>query len=534
MAAVSGNFFALLSIGIALVYFFVVHHKSRSWMTAFVATLPLFFFVPVLVYIFEILIGLLISGVNNMAITSVITNTMHSLLYCGFYFAAYKIQLFWFDFKKSQSVAADADSISKVSSITVSPPVASSDITSIALKIKPTTLFLLALVLYFGSLALPAVVYQPSLLGNPKYESGCDGAEQQNLTCELVGSHLDCGDQNFIKASNVKWTPLTDEQLATYCAGYDVPQESVDTGWSILLLGWLGILMLVFAWYANIIACFALLFSRARLPQMNRIGLGLSLASFFVGLDSFAFHQKLLDESVSDSLYVDHLGIGFYAWELSLLILAAYFYVRLQKSKRFVATAPTSAVHAASRSAGKWFLGIFLFLFILIPIVVWVFDAHYQQQQQQNLAHNKDLSTVVSSPPSGLLVPTENSVPDGFIQSKTSYTKGGYDITYTSASTSYVSIRFMEFTAAENVTYADEIKQFQKFNSNANIENFTYEGSPGFLYHSHTVSPPDLDNYQLYWNDSGKSLQITIEAMPPGQYPSSESVIDIIGTLQRS
>lgn len=113
---------------------------------------------------------------------------------------------------------------------------------------------------------------------------------------------------------------------------------SSDFGFVLLLQGWLGIFIGQFAWYANVLALLSFKAIRNNKPVRGSF---FALTAFILGLQSFLFLQKPLDEGVSSWHNVDHLGIGFYVWELSFLVLfvcGIRTAIQLQQAKKLFFT----------------------------------------------------------------------------------------------------------------------------------------------------------------------------------------------------
>ena len=64
------------------------------------------------------------------------------------------------------------------------------------------------------------------------------------------------------------------------------------------------------------------------------MGLTLSLTAFALGFFSFAFRGKLLDEG-GTRLDIDHLGIGYYVWELAFLLIVLSCTVKLLNTNNY-------------------------------------------------------------------------------------------------------------------------------------------------------------------------------------------------------
>ena len=97
---------------------------------------------------------------------------------------------------------------------------------------------------------------------------------------------------------------------------------SSDPGYSILANGWLALLVFgIMAWFANPLGILAFL---AAAKAFYKTGLALSLLALVIGFQASQFHEKPLDEGFVQKLFVDRLGVGFYVWEASFALLAAF------------------------------------------------------------------------------------------------------------------------------------------------------------------------------------------------------------------
>ncbi|MEO1210060.1 MAG: hypothetical protein AAFX78_11010 [Cyanobacteria bacterium J06638_20] len=89
-------------------------------------------------------------------------------------------------------------------------------------------------------------------------------------------------------------------------------------GWEVLALGWLGIFVWQFAWFANI-AYFASL--GLWLNRAWRTAVILSLIAVGLGLNTlFLFVQELPSNGAGATRYLQSLQPGFYCWMLGLSI----------------------------------------------------------------------------------------------------------------------------------------------------------------------------------------------------------------------
>lgn len=89
-------------------------------------------------------------------------------------------------------------------------------------------------------------------------------------------------------------------------------------GW-VFILGWMGIVVFQFAWYANPLNVLALLISESQ----PRLSLLLSLLALVVASEAFFFYEIPTGLSTGlhqEKLFIKELGIGFYCWYLSQIL----------------------------------------------------------------------------------------------------------------------------------------------------------------------------------------------------------------------
>ncbi len=117
-------------------------------------------------------------------------------------------------------------------------------------------------------------------------------------------------------------------KILDYCRGWDAPVDASDYGYHILLLGFLGIFIGMFAWYANPLMFLALMLSKFKKRLAAMI---FSISSIVLGLQSYALKAIPFNESTMDSRnlnFVDHLGCGFYLWMSSLIVFSGYCFLK--------------------------------------------------------------------------------------------------------------------------------------------------------------------------------------------------------------
>jgi hypothetical protein len=117
-------------------------------------------------------------------------------------------------------------------------------------------------------------------------------------------------------------------------------------GRDILLTGWLGP---TFSWYANPIAFFTLVFLIIR---FKKTALVFSILAVIISLTAFRITNYDFTTSTAHSCYVDtltpatnpacstvdHLGIGYFVWLFSLLLLVLYCAMHLQLGRSQIPT----------------------------------------------------------------------------------------------------------------------------------------------------------------------------------------------------
>ncbi len=107
--------------------------------------------------------------------------------------------------------------------------------------------------------------------------------------------------------------------------------DNIWYGYNILAMGGLGIFVGQYAWYANPLFFLALLFIFFKLYRAATIT---SLLCFLVGINAIFFEKFPKNEgSSTDNYIIDHLGLGYYVWELSFVFLGVYCYSKYKNSK---------------------------------------------------------------------------------------------------------------------------------------------------------------------------------------------------------
>ncbi len=116
--------------------------------------------------------------------------------------------------------------------------------------------------------------------------------------------------------------------LSLFLTAFVLASGEVWPGWLVLEVGWMGVLMLMFAWLANVAGLVSFL-----LLALCDYGLALmfTVIAFVLGLQSFFFKAVPYDNRVD---YVDHLDVGFYVWMLSFFLAALCCFAQLVQAKR--------------------------------------------------------------------------------------------------------------------------------------------------------------------------------------------------------
>jgi len=182
--------------------------------------------------------------------------------------------------------------------------------------------------LFVAALFSPAIIFKPDARSNPK-RTECAFAVKDNVMCESFsfgGSGLtSCG---LIEGKTSGKTFIDKGKILDYCKGWDLPVAASDYGYDALLMGPLGILVGVFAWFANPLMLLALLLSTSKKRVAAMI---LSVSAIALGLQSYTLEAVPFTESsmAPENLnFVDHLGRGFYLWMGSLAAFSAYCFLK--------------------------------------------------------------------------------------------------------------------------------------------------------------------------------------------------------------
>jgi hypothetical protein len=176
--------------------------------------------------------------------------------------------------------------------------------------------------LFVVALFSPAIVYKPDVRSNPKHGE-CAFAVTEGVQCEAFafgGSGMTSCER--VEGAGSGKAFVDKGKILDYCKGWQEPVAQVDYGYKVLLMGFLGVFVGVFAWFANPLMLLALILSKFKKR------LGASIVSVFaagLGLQSFMLKAVPFNESSMDPgnlNFVDHLGRGFYVWMGALAVFA--------------------------------------------------------------------------------------------------------------------------------------------------------------------------------------------------------------------
>ncbi len=104
--------------------------------------------------------------------------------------------------------------------------------------------------------------------------------------------------------------------------------EDIQGFW-VLLIGWIGLVIFQFAWYANLLNLLALLL----LKQRPYISLFLSGIALLIATQTFLFFEIPVGLQNS-KIYIKELGLGFYLWYLSQAIFLVATITELIKKRK--------------------------------------------------------------------------------------------------------------------------------------------------------------------------------------------------------
>lgn len=102
-------------------------------------------------------------------------------------------------------------------------------------------------------------------------------------------------------------------------------------GFWVLVLGWVGLLIFQFAWFANPVNLLALLL----LNKHPFVALILSLIAVLIASQTFYFHE-IPTELYDKKIYIKELGLGFYVWYLSQILILIGVTFELIRTKNLI------------------------------------------------------------------------------------------------------------------------------------------------------------------------------------------------------
>ena len=93
-------------------------------------------------------------------------------------------------------------------------------------------------------------------------------------------------------------------------------------GFWVLITGWIGVIFIQVAWYANPVNFLALLLAR----ENPRIAFLLSLLAFMLALGAFLLYEIPIGINY-EKLFIKEFGLGFYLWITAhFLLMCALFF----------------------------------------------------------------------------------------------------------------------------------------------------------------------------------------------------------------
>ena len=99
--------------------------------------------------------------------------------------------------------------------------------------------------------------------------------------------------------------------------------ETIQGYW-VLSMGWMGIVFLQFAWYANPLNLLAILLVQKR----PFISLLLSIVALIVASETFIFYE-IPTGTNEEKMYIKELGLGFYLWYAAQIFFLLGLFSRL-------------------------------------------------------------------------------------------------------------------------------------------------------------------------------------------------------------
>jgi hypothetical protein len=185
----------------------------------------------------------------------------------------------------------------------------------------------------FGQIALFLLLYAISLSLPSWVEYSVADSREISSMSELA-AELKQG--SYCKRLGDERLRLPSDHLAATAGGTRLSSLSTGTiactsrgdrrGWQVLLEGWGGPLIGIFAWYANVLVFASMLLEV--IGRAPRTATALALGAVVLGFDAFRFHG---DPSVgmTPGPFLDHFESGYYVWEFSLVTWLLFTFVNL-------------------------------------------------------------------------------------------------------------------------------------------------------------------------------------------------------------
>lgn len=129
------------------------------------------------------------------------------------------------------------------------------------------------------------------------------------------------------------------------------------SGYQILIEGWEGITIGIFAWCSNLFFALSLLFI---LYKRYKEAFNCAVIGFLIGLQSFLIGSYPIQD---DTVTIDHLLVGYYVWELSFIFLSIYSYLKYKENKN-----TKYAVVNLEKTRKNTAISIFGVIFVVISI----------------------------------------------------------------------------------------------------------------------------------------------------------------------
>lgn len=169
-------------------------------------------------------------------------------------------------------------------------------------------------VLYFISLLLPGIVYKPTVQDNPKQQT-CSMVDHNKNTaqfsCKFSGGEYLC---NYV-GSGVISVPR--DEIVKWCGSdWNTPFSEISYGYEILLNPFAAFHP---AWWPNPLLFLALAMATRRRKNASVI---VSLIAVSLALTAFTLNSVPRDEGGGNDFMFDHLGIGYYLWLFTLVLVA--------------------------------------------------------------------------------------------------------------------------------------------------------------------------------------------------------------------